>query len=315
MTTLAMAAELTAKREFAAAIVKWAGAVLAQEKCEIGAPTMLSARAVLSVALELDRAEVPAQWHVLAESASKGRDKDQEVIAAGIGLQRAMECSRAGTFSTKRPKSGQAKSGDGSGTVIDPERLAVGRALFQLALVLDPTHSFRFSIAILSEKLADYALAIQQAGNVESGFKFTANELIKRCEQQMALGTQLQLVEPDGKTVEIEPLGLEDAKKLALIFATKLSNADFLGAGAHLSSKIKCDAEKLKRAYDKMTFGEKAFVIEVMDASDSMPGHKRADLGWVYVAIVGTNFSEAVAVVVTNETGVPRIRKLEWGRP
>jgi hypothetical protein len=98
---------------------------------------------------------------------SAERSKDHEVIATGVGLQRAFACSRAGTFSTKRPKSGQAKSGDDSGTVIDPERLALARALYQLTLALDPTLDFRFSIAILSEKLADYALAIQQAGNAD----------------------------------------------------------------------------------------------------------------------------------------------------
>jgi hypothetical protein len=52
-----------------------------------------------------------------------------------------------------------------------------------------------------------------------------------------------------------------------------------------------------------------------MSAEDDMPDMTPADLGWVYVAISGESFSEAVTVVVTREDGGAKIRELEWGRP
>jgi hypothetical protein len=45
------------------------------------------------------------------------------------------------------------------------------------------------------------------------------------------------------------------------------------------------------------------------------PARKPQDLGWVYISISGSDFAEAVSVVVSEENGAPRIRAIEWGRP
>ena len=201
-----------------------------------------------------------------------------------------------------------------------------------LALRFDPSLSFRYSVATLSEKLADYALAIQQANQVEPGYQLMAKQLIDRCQAQLAKGATLEIKEAirqdrpgsaDASTLRAE-LGLEDAKSTALTFAQKLAAAEFEAACTLLSDALKSDgsvtagkydAKKLQRCYQKMTSGEPAFHIEALETTDALPSHKLADLGWVYVAIRGANFHEAVTVIVANENGAGRIRSIEWGRP
>lgn len=48
---------------------------------------------------------------------------------------------------------------------------------------------------------------------------------------------------------------------------------------------------------------------------DDWPGKSETDLAWIYVVIGGNVYSEAVIVVVTEESGVLRVREVEWGRP
>ena len=55
--------------------------------------------------------------------------------------------------------------------------------------------------------------------------------------------------------------------------------------------------------------------VEVMDTLDSWPDKLQGDVAWVYVALTGESFTEAVAVVLTNSTHGIRIGEIEWGRP
>ena len=55
--------------------------------------------------------------------------------------------------------------------------------------------------------------------------------------------------------------------------------------------------------------------VLVMNSDGNMPNLEAADLAWVYVAITGAEFNEAITVVVTDENGEGRIREIEWGRP
>lgn len=48
---------------------------------------------------------------------------------------------------------------------------------------------------------------------------------------------------------------------------------------------------------------------------EEWPDKEESDIGWVYIALSGNTFSEAVTVVVSNEGGNLVIRSLEWGRP
>lgn len=104
-------------------------------------------------------------------------------------------------------------------------------------------------------------------------------------------------------------------------FAEHLVDGDFNAAQAMLSRDLTAiTADVLQRDYEGMI--EYADVADgasievcVMSAEDDMPDMTPADLGWVYVAISGESFSEAVTVVVTREDGGAKIRELEWGRP
>jgi hypothetical protein len=73
----------------------------------------------------------------------------------------------------------------------------------------------------------------------------------------------------------------------------------------------------LKKDYEDMisygTGGEKH--VEVMQTLDDWPDKKNDDVGWVYVAILGDDFSEAVSVVVKKGASGLAIRSIELGRP
>ena len=58
-----------------------------------------------------------------------------------------------------------------------------------------------------------------------------------------------------------------------------------------------------------------ANLCEVMIVDDSMPKKTKHDIAWVYVAICGNDFSEAVAVAVIDDAGSMRLRIEDWGRP
>lgn len=55
--------------------------------------------------------------------------------------------------------------------------------------------------------------------------------------------------------------------------------------------------------------------IELGLTMTTWPDKQPADLGWAYVSIGGEVYSEAVTVVVTSESGEPKIREVEFGRP
>ena len=54
---------------------------------------------------------------------------------------------------------------------------------------------------------------------------------------------------------------------------------------------------------------------EVMTTLQDWPNKQIGDVSWIYVALLGTDFSEAVSMVVANSDTVLRIRELMWGRP
>ena len=49
-----------------------------------------------------------------------------------------------------------------------------------------------------------------------------------------------------------------------------------------------------------------------MQTLDTWPEKKKGDVGWVYVAIAGDDFSEAVTVVVAQVGDRLAIRSIEW---
>jgi len=53
----------------------------------------------------------------------------------------------------------------------------------------------------------------------------------------------------------------------------------------------------------------------VICGDDEWPGKEMLDVGWVYVAIDGDGYTEAVTVTITREEDKLVIRNIEWGRP
>lgn len=105
----------------------------------------------------------------------------------------------------------------------------------------------------------------------------------------------------------------------ALKFAQALAAQEFDVAYSMLTGGTRSAMSKddLVEDYSRMvSYGESpADQCEVMIVDDSMPNMSKNDLAWVYVAICGPGFSEAVAVMVAKDEGNTAIRILEWGRP
>jgi len=118
---------------------------------------------------------------------------------------------------------------------------------------------------------------------------------------------------------------LQLAWNTAQEFAERLVRWDFLGADAMLTGAAQPagGAEDLRTQYLRMTLREDdggvpdAATVMVMEPIEEVTDDARSgdDLGWVYVAISGERFSEAVSVIVTRVDGQPCIRSLQWGRP
>lgn len=108
---------------------------------------------------------------------------------------------------------------------------------------------------------------------------------------------------------------------LALTFAQLSMLGNFEAARALLSAELqmRLQPSDLERAYHTMLAytDSPPTAVELMNV-DAMNGWKvreTTDLGFVYVAICGLGYSEAVSVVVAEEAGRTVIRSLEWGRP
>ena len=102
-------------------------------------------------------------------------------------------------------------------------------------------------------------------------------------------------------------------------FAEALAQGDFDGAHALLSADAKLifPPTELKNRYTQMTdYGiGPATDVQVIQELASWPDRQPGDVCWVYVAISGATFSEAVTVIVARENGEDVIRSIEWGRP
>ena len=103
---------------------------------------------------------------------------------------------------------------------------------------------------------------------------------------------------------------------VALRFAEALAAAHFDVAHSLLSPSIsrKISASELKLNFEQMiAYGRGApDHVEVMNTLEEWPAKAPEDTGWVYVAITGPGFSEAVTVVVTEQV---LVRDIDWGRP
>lgn len=105
--------------------------------------------------------------------------------------------------------------------------------------------------------------------------------------------------------------------QLAQQFAQALADQNFTQATSYIAeaAKEKYSAENLQQAYLAMVdYGDSLTVydVEALEYLEEWPEKQRADLCWIYVAIAGDGFGEAVSLVLTQ---TQKIRDIEWGRP
>ena len=102
-------------------------------------------------------------------------------------------------------------------------------------------------------------------------------------------------------------------------FGQALAKEDYPGAHALLSRELRqtYSPDALKQRVTRMTTYAPGPIreVELMEAVDDWPAKRDGDVAWVYVALTGDSFTEAVTLVLTAEDGDIRIRDIEWGRP
>jgi hypothetical protein len=102
-------------------------------------------------------------------------------------------------------------------------------------------------------------------------------------------------------------------------FGHALASGDFVAAHKLLTGQALAlySPEALKKAVMDMTSYAPGPIrhVEVMDSMRVWPDRKPGDIAWVYVALTGDSFSEAVTVVLCSTRSGTRIRDIDWGRP
>jgi len=104
-------------------------------------------------------------------------------------------------------------------------------------------------------------------------------------------------------------------------FGHAIARCDYEAAHALLSEAARelHSPESLKQAAEEMIASGDGPITDVDLVSECIledwPGKQEGDVGYVYVALTGDGFCEAVTVTLTREADAIRIRKLEWGRP
>ena len=104
-------------------------------------------------------------------------------------------------------------------------------------------------------------------------------------------------------------------------FGRAIAKGDFVSAHRLLTKKAQeCHSpEALKHAVEDMIAAGDGPIAQVDLVEECIleqwPDKREGDVGYVYVALTGDGFCEAVTVTLTTEAGNVRIRELEWGRP
>jgi hypothetical protein len=101
-------------------------------------------------------------------------------------------------------------------------------------------------------------------------------------------------------------------------FVGKLLQSDFAAAHRMLATELKAQVKEQDLEQHTLALVSEQFRPMdspwVLTSLTAWPAKGFSDLGWVYVQIGGDN-NEAIAVVVTRESGELRIKEIAWGRP
>jgi predicted lipoprotein len=110
-----------------------------------------------------------------------------------------------------------------------------------------------------------------------------------------------------------------DYRQVALEFTKSLATRDYAKAYAMAAEEYRkrTSLDQMRTAFEAIvpTDWGKIGAIQVGDTMTTWPTKKPSDLGRAYVSIGGDVYSEAVVVVVTLDSGGPKIREVEFGRP
>ncbi|NGP88037.1 hypothetical protein [Fodinibius halophilus] len=111
---------------------------------------------------------------------------------------------------------------------------------------------------------------------------------------------------------------VQQQKNFAIEFARKLASQDYGTAYTMTATGYKhsTSLEDMQNKFevivtDDWNIGQ----IVAGEYMASWPNKQPEDLGWVYVAISGDLYSEAITVTICNENDQLKIREVEFGRP
>ena len=109
--------------------------------------------------------------------------------------------------------------------------------------------------------------------------------------------------------------------RVALQFGRAIAQRHYVTAHSLLTESAQAahSPESLKQTVEEMITVGDGPITDVDLVSECIledwPRKQEGDVGYVYVALTGDGFCEAVTVTLTHEAGDIRIRDLEWGRP
>ena len=110
--------------------------------------------------------------------------------------------------------------------------------------------------------------------------------------------------------------------RVAVQFGHSIAQGDYAAAHSLLTAGARAvhSPADLRQAVEQMmAYVDGGLITDVALVSECIledwPDKQENDVGYVYVALDGEGFCEAVTVTLTREAGEIRIRELEWGRP
>jgi hypothetical protein len=113
--------------------------------------------------------------------------------------------------------------------------------------------------------------------------------------------------------------GMAITLRIASDFAQTLIAEEFEAARTYLTTEAQREYTTARLAasyHDMIAYGSGPIDLDGHHEflADWSTRHAR-DIGWIYVSISGTDFVEAISVVVSEEGGEPKVSEIEWGRP
>ncbi|HEX7337558.1 MAG TPA: hypothetical protein VF252_10160 [Gemmatimonadales bacterium] len=110
-----------------------------------------------------------------------------------------------------------------------------------------------------------------------------------------------------------------DYPGVGLAFAAALASRDYPAAYAMTSRGYQrgTTLDEMRAAFEAIVPPDWRTVgpVEVGQTMESWPAKQPSDVGWVYISIGGSVYSEAVTLVVMREADTLKVRTVEFGRP